>query len=498
MKVLLRHKAFIQRYLFERLGVSGMSINLLTLNFPSGLETRFRRDSYLVTLKALRGALLIGIVLYALFALLDYMVLLEVLKELSIIRFYIVIPVFFIVFGLSFTKCFFQWGEFFMLLAILFAAIGIIAMTVVAPVFGRNIYYPGIMLVLFFNYISRVHFVYATLMGWSILLFYWLSTVFFPGITDKVLFANLFFLTSVNLMGMFVSYSMEFYLRKNYYFSSLLENERRKVIKSNEVLEEKVKEKTFSLQKDIECRERVEQDLIIAKDKAEESDRLKTAFLANMSHEIRTPMNGILGFSHLLENKDLSEDARHRYVDIIHKSGNRMLNTINDIIDISKIQAGEINVNLGEVNLGEELIALVDFFKVEAEAKGLKFEFHNHIATSSTIKTDLNKLTFIITNLIKNAIKYTDEGFIKVLATEKDNNFYFEVSDSGIGIPLNRQAAVFERFVQSDIEDSAARQGSGLGLTIAKSYVEMLGGSIHLSSTVNKGSVFSFSLPWNV
>ncbi len=243
--------------------------------------------------------------------------------------------------------------------------------------------------------------------------------------------------------------------------------------------------------------ETLNEALVEAKDKAEESDRLKTAFLANMSHEIRTPMNGILGFSNLLKNNNLSDNVRQRYIDIINKSGDRMLNTINDIIDISKIQAGEMKVNLEEVNLGEELIALTDFFKAEAEAKGLLFEFHNHIARSCTIKSDFNKLTSIITNLIKNAIKYTDEGFVKVMAIKKDNNLYFEVSDSGVGIPFNRQDAVFERFIQSDIEDSAARQGSGLGLAITKSYVEMLGGVIHLSSTVNKGSVFSFSLPWN-
>lgn len=206
-------------------------------------------------------------------------------------------------------------------------------------------------------------------------------------------------------------------------------------------------------------------------------------------------MNGILGFANLLKGKNLNEDKRQKYIEIINKSGSRMLNTINDIVDISKIQAGEMKVSLGKVNLGKELIAFSEFFKPEVEAKGLDFEFENHISKEISINSDINKLTSIITNLVKNAIKYTDDGFIKVFATQKGQDFYFEVSDSGIGIPLERQEAIFERFVQSDIDDVAARQGSGLGLTITKTYVEMLGGVINLSSTEGVGSAFSFSLP---
>ncbi|WP_319481096.1 PAS domain S-box protein [uncultured Draconibacterium sp.] len=239
-----------------------------------------------------------------------------------------------------------------------------------------------------------------------------------------------------------------------------------------------------------------EQELIKAKEKAEESDRLKSAFLANMSHEIRTPMNGILGFTELLQEAELSVKNQKNYIDIIEKSGNRLLNTVNDIIEISKIESGEIKVTKSKVDIISLLDILVAFFKHEAKNKNIDIVLQNNIdGNDLTITSDKNKLSSILSNLIKNAIKYTNEGTINVGLKIENNQVLFSCQDTGIGIPKNRQKAIFNRFEQADIEDKHAHQGSGLGLAIVKSYVEMLDGRIWVESETGKGSAFYVLLP---
>jgi len=252
-----------------------------------------------------------------------------------------------------------------------------------------------------------------------------------------------------------------------------------------------------------------------ARIKAEENDRLKTAFLANMSHEIRTPMNGILGFVGLLKEPKLSGEEQLEYIGIIEKSGERLLNIINDIVDISKIEAGQMSVLMDESNINEQIEYIDTFFQPEFERKGLQHSFNNALPTEEAIiRTDREKIYAILMNLVKNAIKYTKEGKIEFgyrLVREKEsrkdkaNNrdkaclvstLEFFVKDTGIGIPKNRQEAIFERFIQADITDKMALQGAGLGLSISKAYVEMLGGEIWVESVESKGSTFYFTTPY--
>ena len=248
---------------------------------------------------------------------------------------------------------------------------------------------------------------------------------------------------------------------------------------------------------DITDQKKAEQELVIAKEKAEESDRLKSAFLANMSHEIRTPMNGILGFADLLKEPKLAIEDQHEYISIIEKSGKRMLNIINDIIDISKIESGQMKINITESIINEQIEYIYTFFKPEAEQKGIHLSFKNALLSKdSIIKTDREKVFAILTNLVKNAIKYSDSGTIKVGYNLKGDYLEFFVKDQGIGIPVDRQSAIFERFIQADIADKRAYQGAGLGLAITKSYVEMLGGKIWVESEPTKGSTFYFTLPY--
>ncbi len=255
--------------------------------------------------------------------------------------------------------------------------------------------------------------------------------------------------------------------------------------------------------RDITERKHSEQELTKAKERAEESDRLKSAFLANMSHEIRTPMNGILGFSELLKTPGLTGDQQKEYLEFIKKSGNRMLNIINDIVDISKIEAGQMHYSVSKTNLNEQIEDIYTLFKLEAETKGLSFTCKNGLPyESSTIQTDGEKVYAILTNLVKNAIKYTDNGSIefgyKIVAESLQATplLQFYVKDTGIGIPKNRQQAIFDRFVQADIADTRAFQGAGLGLSISKAYADMLGGTIWTESEEGLGSTFYFSIPY--
>ena len=240
------------------------------------------------------------------------------------------------------------------------------------------------------------------------------------------------------------------------------------------------------------------EELILAKEQAEKSDRLKSAFLANMSHEIRTPMNGILGFAELLNEPNLSGEKQHEYIKIIEKSGVRMLNIINNIIDISKIEADLMHLHINVVEINEKIEFIYTFFKPEVEEKGMQLLFKNSLPSKvATIRTDIEKFYSILTNLVKNAIKYSKEGVIEFGYLKKGEFLEFYVKDTGIGISKDMKSAIFERFIQADITDKMALQGAGLGLSISKAYVEMLGGKIWVESEEGIGSTFYFTLPFN-
>ncbi len=248
-------------------------------------------------------------------------------------------------------------------------------------------------------------------------------------------------------------------------------------------------------------RKKLEEDLKNAKEEAEEAANMKAAFLANMSHEIRTPMNGILGFTDLLKNPDLSKEKRISYIDIISKSGNHLLNLINDIIDISKIDAGHVNIINEECKLNFCLLDLYNFFDgmVEEKSQGkvnLIVNYGIPVGEDSII-TDETRLRQIITNLIGNAVKFTEKGKITINSSiNKDNNILISVEDTGIGMTKEEMSVIFERFRQADDSTTRNYGGTGLGLTISKAYVDMLGGEIWVESKKGKGSTFYFTIPY--
>ena len=238
------------------------------------------------------------------------------------------------------------------------------------------------------------------------------------------------------------------------------------------------------------------QDLNAAKEKAEESDRLKTAFLNNISHEIRTPFNGLLGFLSLIQDDTISPGEREKYISIINHSADRLMNTINDIVEMSQIQTAQTPLILSETKITKLADDLYEHYHPEALKKGLRFIINNALLeTCDTVSTDSSKLNIILSHLINNAIKFTNAGSIELNIHPIDNRLEFSIKDTGIGIPANRQKAIFERFIQADISNTRPFEGAGLGLSISKSYVEMLGGKIWIESEFDKGSTFYFTIP---
>ncbi|PKQ61875.1 hypothetical protein BZG02_14720 [Labilibaculum filiforme] len=241
------------------------------------------------------------------------------------------------------------------------------------------------------------------------------------------------------------------------------------------------------------------ENLELAKARAEESDQLKTSFLANLSHEIRTPMNGIIGFTELLDHKSVTIEKQQKYLSLIKSSSQRMLELINNLVDISKLETGQIHCSQDAVDLQKIMNNTYEFFIPFTEKKKLKFTYESQIQEQSLfILTDQNRLEQVLFNLLTNAIKFTKQGEIKLALEKRDKELYFTVTDSGPGIPDDMQEIIFERFRQASHTAFHAEEGSGLGLAISKSLVELMGGTMGVYSELNMGSKFYFTIPFVV
>ncbi len=238
-----------------------------------------------------------------------------------------------------------------------------------------------------------------------------------------------------------------------------------------------------------------------AQKKAEESDLLKTKFIQNISHEIRTPLNAIMGFADLLPNYINEKESVLKFSEIISNSSSTLLQIINDLLDISKIESGQLSINTGEYNLADVMLELEEFFyeykfRIQKSHILITFEYSKE-SINKTFIFDQGKLKQILINLISNAIKFTPEGKIEIkFSYNKETQLLFGyVKDSGPGIPNDEQKSIFNRFVQSKHSNSTTSIGTGLGLSIVKGLIELMKGTIWLESEINKGSTFHFSIP---
>lgn len=238
-------------------------------------------------------------------------------------------------------------------------------------------------------------------------------------------------------------------------------------------------------------------DLIAAKEKAEENNRLKTAFLNNLSHEIRTPLNAIVGFSEFLNEPGLDPARIHNLTDIICRSSNQLLSIIEDIVNISKIEAGLIEAWERETDVNRIIANVYDQLQIKAAQKEIKFRYNSSLhASESLVVTDETKLTQVLSNLVDNAIKFTDKGHVEYGCSLKQGFLKFYVADSGLGIDPKMIEIIFERFHQLETDHAQTKGGMGLGLPISKSFVELLGGEIWVESKPGSGSIFFFTIPW--
>lgn len=260
-----------------------------------------------------------------------------------------------------------------------------------------------------------------------------------------------------------------------------LKKSREKLEDLNRMLEEKVLDRTRQLNE--------------AKEKAEASDRLKTAFLNNITHEIRTPLNGILGFGQLIIKPDITTAEKERYLEILNSSGNRLLETITNYMDMSLLVSGNQTAKTGVTNPYELILSLYGSFTPECEAKGLRMNLVDSETDGIHLETDRKLLRKAISYIIQNSIKFTEKGSISIGFNHQKERIVFFIRDTGIGIDEDAERSLFDIFVQTDSSDSRPYEGSGLGLSIARGYIELLGGTISFESEINKGTTFFISLP---
>ena len=253
----------------------------------------------------------------------------------------------------------------------------------------------------------------------------------------------------------------------------------------------------FGISRDITEKKDIEEQLILAKEKAEESSRLKTAFLHNISHEIRTPMNSIVGFADFLNDPDLDAEKRKYFTNIIIQSSNQLLSIVSDIISIATIEAGQAKVVQKRTHVNECLIQLHEQFQRIAGDKDILFELTSLLPDcEALILSDETKILQILSNLIGNALKFTKKGFVRFGCVKKGTFIEFYVEDSGIGISPDMHEEIFNRFRKLENSDMDCFGGFGLGLSISKAYVELLGGKIRVDSDLGKGSTFYFTIPF--
>ncbi len=476
-------------------------LNHITLSFPDKREIQYREHFFNESYKTTRVAYLILSLLYAFFGYLDSVVAKDYFDLFIIIRIAVVV-VLMTVFLLSYTKGFRRYWQSVIFISFFIGAVGIIIMLISMP--NVVVYSSGLILVFLAGFVLiKLRFFAVSIASWLVVVIYIVAALVWK-IDINIALSNSFFFIGANLIGMLAAYRTEIYNRQNFNLYLQIAKKNELIEQANKNLEGKVEERTRllnfrnrELKEEVKRRAVVEKELIAAKEKAEESDKLKSAFLANMSHEIRTPMNGILGFAGILREAE-SEEEFNEFVDAIISSGEHLLNLINDIIDLSKIEAGILQIEKSRFELNRLTKEIYDMFSVDANvvAKKIKFSHTDGLPDDDCmIFTDRMRLKQIMINLVNNACKYTDQGSIQFFYTIQNGTLVFTVKDTGIGISEELQESIFDRFMQVSMSRTTGRNSTGLGLAITKTYLNLMSGNIYVKSNLGVGSEFTIELP---
>lgn len=430
------------------------------------------------TPQVFRIGLILALLIYGTFGYLDYYAMPSNYDATWIIRYAIIGPLLVVAYVLSYYKSLFRHRKTILFLLLISGQIGIMFMIGISVPgdLAYFSYYAGLILVMLWAcFVFRINFITTVFIAVSTVLLYNITAIVFQKILSYpygtnpwlILLNNNFFLVAAAILAIIGAY--------------LIERQDKEI---KRVHDELIMEK---------------RELELAKEKAIESDRLKSAFLANMSHEIRTPLNSIIGFSDLLTDQFYTSEQHAEFAAYIKDNGNNLLSVISDIMDFSKIEAGQIQFREYEFSIHKLLTDIYHEFQFKTKEKGveLRLALPENMKVIR-IKSDGDRLRQIIINLLVNAIKFTENGYIEIGAQEIADNIEFHISDTGIGISSINHQHVFERFWQVDSSKTRKYGGNGLGLTISKSLVELLGGKIWMESEEGKGSIFFFSIPKNL
>ncbi|MCK5846282.1 MAG: hypothetical protein KAG84_02505 [Bacteroidales bacterium] len=478
-------------------------MNNITHSYSKDIEKEFKKDFFEKSIKTIRYSFLILAFMYSMFAYLDVLLAGSLLKQFLYIRFLVVVPLLLTTFLLSFGKYFrFFWQELLLFTNIIGGA-GIVIMIVQLP--AESFYSNGLMLIFLAGSIFiKLRSFYSTLAAIvNIILYNILAIYYFNNNIDTVVLNDFFFVSAI-FISAFASYYTEVSDRENFDLLRQLGQKNSEIQEINSSLELTVEKRTSSLyirneelKEEISQRKIVEIELEAAKEKAEHADKLKSAFLANMSHEIRTPMNGIIGFANLLHEAE-NEEELDEFIKIIVNSGEHLLNLIDEIMDLSKIEAGIIKVKVDHFSLNELTKDIYDMFVMNKNVidKDIALSYENGLEDNeSFISTDRMRLKQILVNLVNNACKYTEVGSVKFCYKSINSQLEFTIEDTGIGISDEQQELIFDRFMQVSMSNNKVHGSAGLGLSITKIYLKMIGGNIKVNSKLGKGSKFIFNIP---
>lgn len=465
------------------LGFKGMDLNPVTLSFRDFYEQEFLDKYFHDSIVQFRLAFALIIVLYCVFGVLDSLMVPELRQTFFIIRFVVVVPFLAIVLILSFFGFFKKIWQLLLLVSFVVAGLGITVMLVLVP--ENYAYYAGMMLIFSAGYFFiKLRFFYATIAGWFTLICYNLGAFMFSDAPVELIINNNFFYVSANIIGMFAAYNIEYFARRDFSLNHQLDIRKDELEDLNQNLERKVKERTF--------------ELSMAKERAEQSDKLKSAFLANMSHEIRTPMNSILGFSQLLMEAEDEEELKE-FVEVINTNGQHLLALINDIIDLSKVESGLMTMNTSEFSINDLVEEVANLFRSHSKAVSGRIEFRLNLSlddNNAIFVSDRTRLKQVLINLLSNAFKFTNKGFVEVGYCLYGEYLLFYVKDTGIGLDAERRQVIFDRFMQATLDHQPKYEGFGLGLAISKAFVNLMEGEIWVDSSASHGSTFLFTLPF--